>query len=118
MIHFRSKNDIIDWLEKNCPRRAIVRALREGKVELLGGFNPLSTTLSTAGWIVRVTSRFRAHWNVAIVPLHKPEIRILKNVLWENYLGHDAATLITNGDNPDQYRKFKDEAKKRMADPR
>ncbi len=125
MIHFRSKNDIIQWLEKHCPRKAVVRSLSQNGCELLGGFNPIPPT-TRAGWIVRVTSIYNKRmWIVAIIP-HKSksdcEIRILKYVPWENWVGMMLGMPpIMLGDKPELYCKFrqllrrKDESVQKMV---
>jgi len=114
MIHFRSKNDIIQWLERHCPRKAIVRSLLQNGCELLGGFDPIPPT-TRAGWIVRVIGMYNAKriWIVAIIPCDgKPdyEIRILQSVPWENYIGHPVANQICNGDRPCLYMAMKERA--------
>ncbi|KKN77887.1 hypothetical protein LCGC14_0356240 [marine sediment metagenome] len=115
MIHFRNKTDIVDWLEKNCPRRAIVRALREGQVELLGGFTDIPPA-HLDGWIIRVTSVRNKTWNVVITAGRELQIRILYSVPWHSYVGDEMVlTHIVTGDDPERYKVFKHEAKKRMA---
>lgn len=110
MIHFRNKNDILRWLAKNCPRKAIVRSL--DNAELLGGFNPIPPS-SRAGWIVRVTSVYGRVWIVAVIPcVGKPdyEIRVLSKVPWKNYIGCHDSSCVYGGDRPYLYRSLKEKA--------
>ena len=116
MIHFRNKTDIVNWLEKNCPRRAIVRALREGQVELLGGFNMIPPS-NYKGWIIKVTSKFNLKlWYVAILATRPLEIRILRRAPWIDWVGSWSNQSVMQGDHPGRYKLCKHEAKKRMAD--
>lgn len=115
MVHFRSKNDIIQWLEKHCPRKAIVRSLSQNGCELLGGFAPIPPT-TRAGWIVRVTSSLgkkKRIWIVAIIPcVGKPdcEIRVLQSVPWRNYISESYARQLCAGDKPWLYVKIREKA--------
>jgi len=85
MIHFQSKTHIILWLENNCSRQAIVRALYEGQVEFFGGFKPIPPT-TQPGWILRVTSARGKTWYVAVIAYqNRYGIRILKDVPWGWY---------------------------------
>ena len=108
MIHFQSKNCIIDWLIDNCPRPAIVRALEQGRVEFLGGFNPIPPP-TLPGWILKVTSLYNKQWNVAILADdvgHRYEIRIIKFIPWECWMGELKEPLFC-GDNPELYKELK-----------
>ena len=113
MVHFRSKNDIVQWLEKHCPRKAIVRSLSQNGCELLGGFNPIPST-TQPGWIVRVASVYNKRmWIVAIIPCKgKPdfEIRILSKVPWGKWIALFISEEILNesmlGDKPRLYRRL------------
>jgi hypothetical protein len=112
VIHFRSKNDIIQWLERYCPRKAIVRSLLQNGAELLGGFNPVPPT-TRPGWIVRVTSRHGRKWIVAIIPCEGTpdyEIRILKKVPWGNWIGNYYSENLMSGDRPQLYAALKERA--------
>ena len=113
MIHFRSKSDIIRWLEKHCPRKAIVRSLNNA--ELLGGFDPIPPT-TRPGWIVRVTSIFdeKRQWIVAIISrkdIPTCEIRILNKVPWKNWIGQGHWWRPICGDKPWLYRALKEKSK-------
>lgn len=116
MVHFRSKSDILRWLEKHCPRKAIVRSLNNA--ELLGGFDPIPPT-TQPGWIVRVTSIFdkKRKWIVAIIPRKNTptcEIRILSKVPWKyylDYLDRPSANPVYVGDKPWLYAALKEKSK-------
>lgn len=116
MIHLQSKENIIDWLIDNCPRPAIVRALDHGKIEFLGGFNPISPS-TLPGWIIKVTSLHDKQWNVAILAndtKHCYEIRIIKTIPWKNWVGTDFWSdnsfriKLFSGDNPILYKELRD----------
>ena len=116
MIHFQSKENIIDWLIDNCPRRPIVRALEQGKIEYLGGFNLIPPS-TLPGWILKVTSIYGGKWNVAILAndiKHVYEIRIIKFIPWKNWVGtnfwngNSFRDKLFSGDNPELYKELKD----------
>ena len=113
MIHFQTRDDILRWLMAHCPRKAIVRSLLQDRAELLGGFSNIPPS-GRPGWIVRVTSMLtNQKWIVAIIPcIGKPdyEIRILKQVPWENYIGCHDSSCIYGGDRPWLYREMKERA--------
>jgi len=109
-IHFQSRLHIVSWLEKTCPRKAIVRALSEGIVEFYGGFNPVPPT-TDPGWVIRVTSVYGKTWYVAIIAYRDHYgIRILRDVPWGNWCGSMAKnrTALMNGDNPTEYWELRE----------
>lgn len=118
MIHFQSKENIIDWLIENCPRPAIVRALEQGKIEYLGGFDPIPPS-TLPGWIIKVISIHDKQWNIAILAndiKHGYEIRIIKTIPWKNWIGTDYLANhksfrieLFSGDNPILYKELRDE---------
>lgn len=108
MIHFRTKNNLIEWLIKNCPRPAIVRALLKNGAECLGGFSRIPPS-TQSGWIVRVTSAFNKKWIVAVLAHDsyvKYGIRILKDVPWEYWIGYKSLSDLYIGDNPLLYKQL------------
>jgi len=113
MIHFQSKENIIDWLIDNCPRPAIERALIDGRVEFLGGFDQIPPS-TLPGWIVRVVSIYSKQWNVAILAnniKHIYEIRIIKSIPWKNWMGELNGIMrnkLFSGDYPQKYKELKD----------
>lgn len=111
MIHFQNKNHILMWLEKNCSRKAICRALQEGKIEFLGGFKPIPPT-SYPGWIVQVTSVFGKVWCIAVIAYQdRYGIRVLEDVPWNKWVGSTAKnrTILMNGDHPEKYWELRHE---------
>ena len=104
MIHFQSKDHLLMWLENNCPRKGIVRALRDGTAEHLGGFSTIPPT-SQPGWIVRVTSVHDREYIVAVIAYqNRYGIRVLKEVPWVYWDGgRDGDASFINGDNPAVY---------------
>lgn len=114
MIHFQSRDQIIDWLIDNCPRPAIVRALDYGQVEFLGGFKLIPPS-ALPGWILKVTSLYNKKWNVAVLANdkeHRYEIRIIKSIPWKNWVGIFYASIfrvkLFSGDNPKLYKELRD----------
>ena len=112
MTHFQSKTHIILWLENNCPRKAIVRALYEGLVEFFGGFNPIPPT-THPGWIMRVTSAHGRVYYVAVICYDRRYgIRILRDGPWGCWYGDFVNTgfrmQLYSGDHPEEYLKLKE----------
>lgn len=114
MTHFQSRTHIILWLENNCPRPSIVRALNEGQVEFFGGFKLIPPT-TQPGWVIRVTSVHDRTWYVAIICYdHQYGIRILRDVPWGNWCGINKNGIgrfkpfLYCGDNPVEYLKLKE----------
>ena len=108
MVHFQTKNHLLMWLEDNCPRKTIIRALRDGIVEHLGGFSIIPPT-SRPGWIVRVTSTYGKEYIVAVIAYqNRYGIRILNEIPWINWGGDCNGTPgLMNGDWPPDYHGFK-----------
>ena len=97
----RIKDDLITAIRNNVSRRAIIRALEEGTVENLGGFE---TIQEMSGYLVRVTSRYGREWIVGLLyrrGMNKIHFKLLPEVPWEKWLGvqYPHSELI-NGDNP------------------
>lgn len=118
MVHFQTKNHLLMWLEKNCPRKSIVRALRDGTVEHLGGFSTIPPT-SHPGWIIKVTSAHGREYIVAVIAYQsRYGIRVLSGVPWLNWIGdqdRSDSSLIT-GDDPQAYWGIKRIAEKDLID--
>lgn len=118
-VHFQSRLHIVSWLEKNCPRKAIVRALSEGSVEFYGGFSPVPPT-TDPGWIMRVTSVYDKTWYVAVISSQNHYgIRILRDVPWGYWYGtykwpvcykndNKFRQQLYSGDHPEEYLKLKE----------
>ncbi|KKN45298.1 hypothetical protein LCGC14_0684510 [marine sediment metagenome] len=111
-VHFQSRTHLILWLENNCPRPAIVRALYEGQVEFFGGFNPVLPT-EHPGWIIRVTSAHGKIQYVAVIAYRDHYgIRILRDVCWGNWVGTfpqgSFRDQLFSGDAPAPYQRLKE----------
>ena len=108
MVHFQTKNHLLMWLKDNCPRKTIIRALRDGTVEHLGGFSTIPPT-SHPGWVVRVTSTYGKEYIVAVIAYqNRYGIRILNEIPWINWGGDCNGTPgLMNGDWPPDYHGFK-----------
>ena len=109
MAYIRTRNDLINWLEKNSYRRAIRRSITEGKVENLGAFQHLPAS-KNPGWIVRVTSRFGRVWYIAVQLIGTGGIylsRIIdeKDVPWESWIGDDSSNPLYQGDDIKKYKE-------------
>ncbi len=106
------------WLEKNCPRKSIVRALRDGTVEHLGGFSTIPPT-SHPGWIVRVTSVHDKEFIVAVIAYQdRYGIRVLSGVPWLNWIGDQDRkdSSLVSGDDPQGYWYIKRHAEHDLID--
>jgi hypothetical protein len=114
MVHFQTRGHIVSWLMRHCPRKAIVRAMNDGKVELLGGFNSIPPR-SYHGWILRITSVYNRVWILAITPNKKGDdyaIRELKDVPWASWCGDANGGGLYRGDKPWLYQSIKERAVK------
>lgn len=116
--HFRTRLDMINWLIANCPRPAIVRALKSNRVEFLGGFTKIPPS-DLPGWIFKIRMLSGKIKNVCVLcndEKQKYEIRTVNNVPWINWAGEFCGLIIPgrlkNGDNPEKYRRFRDNAEK------
>ncbi len=116
MNHWTTVDQIVNWLRGTHLRRAVLRALEDGSVELLGGFS-LIPPGNSPGLIVRVTSRHGIRYNVAIQPFVPcgTYARCVPRVPWENWVGDPKRSppTIYDGDDPIRYA----EKRNRVADP-
>ena len=112
MTHFQSRTHIILWLENNCSRKAITRALYGGQVEFFGGFDPIPPT-THPGWIMRITSVHGRTWYVAVICYDRRYgVRILRDVPWDKWVGTrpwgEFRTQLHSGDSPEEYLKLRE----------
>jgi hypothetical protein len=110
--HFRTRLDMINWLIANCPRPALVRAIKANRIEFLGGFSKIPPS-DLPGWIFKVKLLSGEIKNVCILANDKKlryEIRLTKNISWKNWCGVFHGVLmkhsIQSGDNPLQYKEL------------
>lgn len=112
-MHIRNRNELISWLENNAPSRAIARATQEGQVENLGAFEQVTGAAFQPGWIVKVTSRFKKTWYVAVTtPVREFKAYIIDAVPWDKWVGEFAQNTIYQGDNPALYKELRENAAK------
>lgn len=117
IIHFRTRDDVINWAEKNFPvtHKSIHRAFREGSIEFLGGFSQIGAG-HNPGWIIKVTSRFHVIYYIAVLSCSCGMLiryDTVENIPWEYWDGDRTDNPLYQGDNPEEYRRLKNEAKKR-----
>ncbi len=118
MVHFQTKNHLLIWLENNCPRKGIVRALRDGTVEHLGGFSTIPPT-SHPGWIARITSTRGKEFIVAVIAYqNRYGIRVLGEIPWRYWIGDQdrSDSSLMNGDDPQRYWCIKRHAEHELID--
>ena len=115
MTHFITREDLLQWLERNCTRKAVVRALQEGTVEHLGAFTKLGPN-SEPGWIVQVESDTGRVWNVEVIAWRQRYAIFISKLLppWEYWNGGLLDRKIFDGDNPKKYRRLRDERRAEM----
>ena len=132
MQHFTEIKHLIQWLIKNCPRKAVVRAMEEGSVEHLGAFTELGIN-HIPGWLVKVTSERGKVWLVGVTS--RPEQRDFRifvsdcygcfrlPVPWEywdgiedplDYIASDSPMPMWDGDNPIEYARLRDEQRQKI----
>lgn len=108
MVHFRTKNDLLEWLEEHAPYRQIRRAVVEGEVELYGFFE--YSAFMPEGWVVHVKSRFGKEWFVSVYlnpHTHEYRTMVLHAVVWDYYKGGNSELFA--GDHPEKYERRKRE---------
>lgn len=105
MVRFVDKQDIINWIELHTTRRSVLRALKEGAVEFLGGFSQTSFNTRSPIWIVKVTSIFDRTWVIAIYT--NGAITYLRVVPWIYWVGGKTNNTLYCGDNPEEYKKIR-----------
>ena len=118
MVHFQTRDHIISWLDRHCPRKAIVRAINEGKTELLGGFSNIPPSRKS-GWVIRITSSYGRVWLVAITEnTAKTDfaIGLLKGVPWAHWCGDLMPGKLYRGDKPWLYQAIKEKINANMVD--
>ncbi len=116
MIHTKNahldpkcRSDFILWVMANSPRRDIARIMDEGEIEVLGGFDLIPPT-PHPGWIIRIISKHKKEYHVAVVM--DEELRILivwkmwsNDVPWVEYNGkpNRGFWCVYDGDKPLDY---------------
>lgn len=104
----KCRSDFILWVMANSPRRDIARIMNEGEIEMLGGFNRIPPT-PHPGWILRVTSKNKKVYQVAVTMNEKDWLLVVwprvSEIPWEEYNGnpHRKKWTVYDGDNPLEY---------------
>ena len=112
MTHFQSRTHVILWLENNCSRKAICRALYEGQVEFFGGFDSIPLT-THPGWILGIKSAHGRMFYVAVICYDRRYgIRILRDVPWDKWVGTTNRKRcilqpLYSGDHPTEYQELR-----------
>ena len=118
MTRIRTKSDLIAWLEEYAPCRALQKALREAKIELLGWFTLVPGSFKP-GWVLEITSKYHLKWIIAVSVgiTSKLNAYVIDKIEWENYNPEcwqnsdpDCRGLFA-GDNPKKYKGLRDEHK-------
>lgn len=109
--HFRTRDDVINWAEKNLPAtyKSVHRAFREGSIEFLGGFSQIGAG-HNPGWIIKVISKFNIIHYIAIFCRGKmllPWSGIIYDVPWKHWDGDKSNNPLYLGDFPKRYKELK-----------
>jgi len=109
----RTRQNLLDWIEKHVKCPGVVRSLQDGIVEVLGGFDytHLGPRRGWAGWIVRVKSKYDKCWFIAVFPdpvRHGYKYRELQGKpSWSKWIGDKSESRLYQGDDPVIYRLLK-----------
>ena len=89
--HIQSRTQFIEEAHSLCPTRAAQRAIREGRITLLGGFHCIPP-FGEPGFICHVTSRYGRTWFLALVRQEDRSFRgsYIENIPWE----HQVSLLV------------------------
>lgn len=101
--HIQSRSQFVEQVHALCPTRAAQRAIREGRITMLGGFYDIPP-FGRPGFICHVTSRHGRTWFLALVRQLDRSFRgvYIENIPWENQVVHktDPARWALNGGDP------------------
>lgn len=106
----RTRNDLLYWLTNNAPSRAIKRTVIEMGVENLGGFERIPP-FGFQGWIVKVISKFKSTWHVAVVVTkhsHVYAAYLIPECPWKFWVGDTSNNPLYRGDHPEYYKLLRD----------
>ena len=86
--HIQSRSQFIEEAYNLCPSRAAQRAIREGRIILLGGFSDIPP-FGRPGFICRVLSRHGRTWYLALIAELDRSFRgaFITDVPWKNRVG-------------------------------
>jgi len=110
---FHSRQHLIQWLQDNLTDRVLQNLLQGGgKLELFGGFSPLPNS-SLSGWIVALTSYQTGQGHYICIGADEETGQCrwwqTEEVDWMCWDGDKAANPLYCGDNPENYREWKNE---------
>ena len=111
MIRFANRTELVLWVDSHAPSRTIQRALWDGEVELLGGFDELPPS-KYPGWVFRIVSKYHKEYFVAVVCNMKKKSFFciqLESVPWKLWNGKLGRKSIYEGDKPEKYKELKNE---------
>lgn len=113
---FLDTNHLLTWLAQQPLRRSVLRALENGKVEVIGGFKRILPGTSP-GFIVKVESYPRSgcpggRWIIAVICKSATEVyaRVIPNIPWDQWDGKIDRKTIYEGDNPHDYELLRNAA--------
>lgn len=118
-IRFKTRHDLISYIAENPPRRAVARAIIEGSVRVLGGFQIIPPSLDP-GWIVSIMSKHNRVWHVVVSVneiTHRYRVWIIDKVPWAEWSGTLGRNHpVYDGDEPRKFALMKKIAGKSIND--
>jgi hypothetical protein len=115
----RDKADLIAIALPHVPSAACGRAIREGRVELLGVFLPHKCLYMERrppgphSYIIAITSQHGKKWHLVIRPefdAGRYEVLQTEQIRWEDWYGVAGRPSMVNGDYPEVYAGLRLEA--------
>ena len=102
--HIQNRSQFTEEVYKLCPTRAAQRAIREGRITMLGGFSDIPP-FGRPGFICCVTSRHGRTWYLALISQLDRSFRgvFVENVPWKNRVGETTKVqrwTMNGGDAP------------------
>ena len=105
------RTGLIDLVARKTNIPAVKRACLTGKVEVLGGFDPLD---DEPGWVVRITAKHGTKYLIAVVPrppTQEYSVYTLDEVPWHTWVGTRISRerySVYAGDHPASYDVLRD----------
>lgn len=113
ITRIRTRSDLLWYIQAHAPSGACRRAVIEGVVVVLGGFDHLPP-IDRAGWVVRITSVYKKTWLIAVYAHavdHRYYIGEIEKIPWCCWRGVLANGFsIMNGDIPIQAERARRQA--------
>lgn len=114
-LGIRTREQLLAWICQHTYSPATKRLLTTGcDMEVLGSFASVGI-VERPGWVVKIVSPSKKKWYVIVFVcdrvyrLHVPYGNY--NVPWEHWDGDKSKNKLYTGDNPDIYRRLRDETK-------